>query len=144
MSNLENIRPNPTGHCIGEFGGKKRYIKFDLNAFAEMEKMYGSMDKANEALQGGSMVEIRKVLWLGLIWDEAVLDEVTGEPIKYNLTPYAVGSWLDTNNMKKVIGDLTSAINGALPDAEEEEPKEKVISLTKEALKAAGEEPDPN
>ncbi len=143
---LEDICPEAGAYCIGEFGGKKRYIKFDLNAFAEMERIYGDMDKANEALSKGSMQDIRKILWLGLIWDEAVLDEITGEPIKYNITPYVVGSWLNTTNMKKVIGDLTAAINGSLPKDDVESAKQEaaVVPITKHALAAAGEEPDPN
>jgi hypothetical protein len=144
---LEDMRPDAGAYFIGEFGGKNRYIKFDLNAFAEMERLYGDMDKANEALSKGSMADIRKILWLGLIWDEAVLDETTGEPIRYNITPYQVGSWLDTTNMKKVIGDLTAAINGSLPKeavGPDNQPVASVVPITQHALAAAGEEPDPN
>jgi hypothetical protein len=142
---LEDMRPEAGAYCIGEFGGKKRYIKFDLNAFAEMERLYGDMDKANEALSKGSMQDIRKILWLGLIWDEAILDEITGEPVRYSITPYEVGSWLNTTNMKKVIGDLTDAINGALPKEDGPQKAEAaVVPITKHALAAAGEEPDPN
>lgn len=144
---LEELRPDAGAYLIGEFGGKKRYIKFDLNAFAEMERLYGDMDKANDALSKGSMADIRKILWLGLLWDEAVLDETTGEPIKYNITPYQVGSWLNTTNMKQVIGDLTSAINGSLPKEatdENNKPVAPVVPITQHALAAAGEEPDPN
>lgn len=139
---LEDMRPAEGAYCIGTFNGKKRYIKFDLNAFAEMERIYGDMDAANEALSKGSMNDIRKILWLGLLWDEAVLDEVTGEPIKYNITPYEVGSWLNTTNMKKVIGDLTDAINGSLPAQEDDTPA--VTPITQNALAAAGDESDPN
>jgi hypothetical protein len=140
-STLNEVREGKT-YSIGTFGGKERFIKFDLNAFAEMENLYGDMEAANAALKKGSMKEIRKILWLGLIWDEAVLDEITGEPIKYNITPYGVGSWLDTSNMKKVINLLTASINGSLPD---EELKEEVApAITKHALAAAGEEEDPN
>lgn len=143
---LEDMRPEAGAYLIGEFEGKKRYIKFDLNAFAEMERLYGDMDKANKALSKGSMADIRKILWLGLIWDEAILDEDTGEPIKYNITPYQVGSWLNTTNMKKVIGDLTAAINGSLPkeEAGAEKAAAPVVPITQHALAAAGEEPDPN
>ena len=84
--NLNAIRPGY--HHIGNFGGKDRYVRYDLNAFAEMERLYGSMEAANNALTRGSMTDVRRILWLGLIHDQAVLDEVTGEPIKYNLTVY--------------------------------------------------------
>lgn len=87
---LEEIRND--SYYIGTFDNQKRYVRFDLNAFAEMEKIYGSMEAANEALSKGTMQDIRKILWLGLIHDQAVLDEITGEPIKYNLTVYQVGN----------------------------------------------------
>ena len=115
-SNLDLIRTATGAYYIGEFGGKSRFIRFDLNAFAEMETMFGSMEEAQERLKGGSMKDIRTVLWLGLIWDEAVLDEVTGEPIKYNLTQYQVGSWLTTLNLEDVMQKLQDAISGSLPD----------------------------
>lgn len=100
---------------IGSFGGKERFVRFDLNAFAEMERIYGSMEKANEVLSQGSMRDVRTILWLGLIHDQAVLDEVTGEPIKYTLTQFEVGRWLTPNNMKAVMEKLNKALNGAIP-----------------------------
>lgn len=116
-SNLDQIRTPAGAYYIGEFGGKSRFIRFDLNAFAEMETLFGSMEEAQERLKGGSMRDIRTVLWLGLIWDEAVIDEITGEPIKYNLTQYQVGSWLTTLNLEEVMKKLQDAISGSLPDA---------------------------
>lgn len=142
---LEDMRPDAGAYYIGVFAGKKRYIRFDLNAFAEMERIYGDMDRVQEALSKGSMQDVRRILWAGLIWDEAVLDEVTGEPIKYNITPYLVGSWLNTSNMKSVISSLTAAMNGSLPAPEGgAETEANVVPITKHALAAAGEKTDPN
>lgn len=115
-SNLDQIRTAPGSYHIGNFGGKERYIRFDLNAFAEMETKFGNMEEAQERLKGGSMKDIRTVLWLGLIWDEVVLDEVTGEPIRYTLSEYQVGSWLTTLNLEEVMAKLQDAISGSLPD----------------------------
>lgn len=139
---LDAMRPNTGAYSIGIFDGKARYIKFDLNAFAEMERLYGTMDDANAALSKGSMNDIRRILWLGLIWDEAILDEITGEPIKYNLTAYQVGSWLDTSNMRIIVEKLSAAINGALPP--EDRIEDESAPLTPLALEAAGEGDDPN
>lgn len=134
---LEEIRNDM--YSIGVFEGKERFVKFDLNAFAEMEKIYGSMDAANEALSKGTMKDIRQILWLGLIHDQAVLDEVTGEPVKYNITTYQVGSWLTTSNMKTVMKKLMDAINGALPEDDEGEINTdgKVVNIN--AAQAVGE-----
>ena len=115
-SNLDQVRVPAGAYYIGAFGGKDRYIRYDLNAFAEMEDLFRSMEAAQERLQGGSMKDIRTVLWLGLIWDEVVLDEVTGDPIKYTLSQYEVGSWLTTMNLQEVMDKLQSAISGSLPD----------------------------
>lgn len=126
---VEEVRND--SYYIGTFDCQQRYVRFDLNAFAEMEKLYGSMEAANEALSRGTMQDIRKILWLGLIHDQAVLDEVTGEPIKYNLTVYQVGKWLTPSNMKEVMQKLMDAINGSLPEDAEGKPAtdNKVINM---------------
>ncbi|HCR73995.1 MAG TPA: hypothetical protein DIW26_06350 [Ruminococcus sp.] len=133
---LEEIRND--SYYIGTFDCQQRYVRFDLNAFAEMEKIYGSMEAANEALSKGTMQDIRKILWLGLIHDQAVLDEVTGEPIKYNLTVYQVGKWLTPSNMKEVMQKLMDAINGSMPEDADGAPDtdNKVINMN--AANAAG------
>ena len=112
--NLIDVRPGY--YYIGNFGGQERFVRYDLNAFAEMERMYGSMEAANAALTKGSMNDVRRILWLGLIHDQAVLDEVTGEPIKYKLTVYEVGGWITPNNMKDIMNKLNEAINASVPD----------------------------
>lgn len=119
-SNLSEIRDMTGAYSIGVFGGKERFIKFDLNAFAEMESLFGSMDEVQNRLQGGSMKDIRTIMWLGLIWDEAVVDEATGEPIKYTLSQYQVGSWLNTSNMKDIMQKLQGALVGSMPEGDTE------------------------
>lgn len=118
MSNVADVKDS--AYYIGEFGGEKRYVKYDLNAFAVMEEKYGSMEKANEALASGSMIGVRRMLWIGLIHDQAIFDEVTGEPIRYKLTEYEVGSWLTPSNMKDVMGKLEAAIKASVPQEDAE------------------------
>jgi hypothetical protein len=132
-SNLDQIRTAPGSYHIGNFDGKERYIRFDLNAFAEMETKFGNMEEAQERLKGGSMKDIRTVLWLGLIWDEVVLDDVTGEPIRYTLSEYQVGSWLTTLNLEEVMSKLQDAISGSLPDNPENKPSGEVMTETVQA-----------
>ncbi len=136
-SNLDQIRTAPGSYGIGKFGGKERYIRFDLNAFAEMETIFGSMEEAQERLKGGSMKDIRTVLWLGLIWDEVVLDEVTGEPIRYTISQYQVGSWLTTLNLEEVMKKLQDAISGSLPDNPESTTSGEVMNEAVQAAQAA-------
>lgn len=144
-SNLDQIRTAPGSYHIGNFGGKERFIRFDLNAFAEMETKFGTMEEAQERLKGGSMKDIRTVLWLGLIWDEVVLDEVTGEPIRYTLSEYQVGSWLTTLNLEEVMSKLQDAISGSLPDNPENKSSGEVMSAAVQAAQpeqAAGTLPN--
>lgn len=127
-SNLDHIRTAPGSYHIGNFAGKERYIRFDLNAFAEMETKFGNMEEAQERLKGGSMKDIRTVLWLGLIWDEVILDEITGEPIRYTISEYQVGSWLTTLNLEDVMAKLQNAISGSLPENPENKASGEVMS----------------
>ncbi|MFI3171106.1 MAG: hypothetical protein R3Y58_01855 [Eubacteriales bacterium] len=115
MSKLQDIRSGYTS--IGILGDEERFVRFDLNAFAEMERIYGNMDAANQALTKGSMVDVRRMLWLGLIHDQAILDEITGEPIKYKLTVYEVGKWLTPQNMQGIMTKLNGAISSATPES---------------------------
>ena len=139
---LNEIRDDK--YFIGNFDGEDRFVKFDLNAFAEMEDIYGSMDAANEALSKGTMKDIRQILWLGLIHDHAEIDEVTGEPIRYTITRYQVGSWLTTSNMKEIMQRLMKAINGSMPEDDEGEVSSGGEVINMNAAKAAGEENEEN
>ena len=84
------------------------------------------------------MKDIRTVLWLGLIWDEVVLDEVTGDPIKYTLSQYEVGSWLTTLNLQDVMDKLQSAISGSLPESDGNQTSAQTMNQA--ATNAGGEE----
>lgn len=136
-SNLDQIRTAPGSYFIGNFGGKDRYIRFDLNAFAEMETKFGTMEEAQERLKGGSMKDIRTVLWLGLIWNEVILDEITGEPLRYTISEYQVGSWLTTLNLEEVMSKLQDAISGSLPDNPENKASGEVMTETVQAVQAS-------
>lgn len=145
-NNLNAVRPG--FYHIGNYGGAERYVRYDLNAFAEMERLYGSMEAANEALTKGSMTDVRRILWLGLIHDQAVLDEITGEPIKYNLTVYEVGKWITPTNMKDIMNKLNSAIAGSVPEEElnkagagvtPAQAHEQAVASTQEDTAAQGE-----
>lgn len=117
-SNLNEVRSDIGAFYIGDFDGKARYIRYDLNSFAEMESRYGSMEEAQKKLESGSMTDIRTILWLGLVWDEVELDPVTGDLIRYTISERQVGSWLHTLNMKAILTKLQNAITGALPEDE--------------------------
>lgn len=101
-------------------GGKERVIQFDMNAYAELENKFGSIEKAMDQLQSGQMKDIRMILWVGLIHEEAVIDEETGEPIKYNITPYQVGSWIRNASMLTVASEkIAAAMEEGMPEEPE-------------------------
>lgn len=119
LADVRNIEPVQI-----ELGGKLRTIVYDMNAYAELEKRFGTVDKAMEELQKGSMRQIRLMLWVGLIHDEVVLDEETGEPTKYNITPYQVGSWITNAAMLQEVSEkLALAISDGKELPEGETPK---------------------
>ena len=60
---------------------KPRTLLFDLNAFAELEDKFGSLDQAFQKMQQGSVKATRTLLWAGLrqnyrcltVWDAGEL-----------------------------------------------------------------------
>jgi hypothetical protein len=119
MANVKDVRQHmePVKMFLG---GRERVFQFDMNAFAELEKMFGSIDNAMDQLAKGRISDVKKILWAALIHDEvAEFDEDTGEPIKYNITPYQVGSWLKNPAMiQEASQKLAAAMGAGMPDPE--------------------------
>lgn len=103
-----------------ELGGKLRTLQFDMNAFAELEARFGSVETAMEKLSEGKMADVRLILWVSLIHEEAILDEVSGEPKGYNITPYQVGSWIKNPAMlREASAKIGQIMTSSLPQAED-------------------------
>lgn len=118
MANVQSVRPSMNAVTM-ELGGKTRTIQFDMNAFAELENKFGSVDEAMKQLSSGKVNDIKLILWASLIHEEVVIDEVTGEPLKYNITPYQVGSWIKNPAMLQEVSEkLGEAMNAGMPDPE--------------------------
>lgn len=83
---------------------KERHLRYDLNAFAEIEDNIGTLEEAMNKIQQGSVKAIRTLLWAGLVWEDSTLTEQT------------VGSWLGLNNMGDIASKITEAITGSLPE----------------------------
>lgn len=86
--------------------GVERTIKFDLNAMAALEEIYGSVDKAFEELDKNSIKALRCVLWAGLMHEDE------------NLTEKQVGSLIDIRLMNEIVTSLGSAFEADMPNAE--------------------------
>lgn len=89
-------------------GGKEYEISLDLNAFAELEDMYGDPTKALEGLEKGSFKAIRDVLYAML---------KTQNP---KLTLMEVGKMIDMNNIVEITNKINASAMNSLPEADEE------------------------
>ena len=128
---MSNIKDLQMPQAKFDIGGRERTIKFDLNAFAELEKRFGSVEKAFAEFEKGDIKAIKLVLWAGLIHDEAVINEETGDVEKYNITPFEVGSWIDPITLQNVTKELFRTLDEALPQEKKEELAKKVADLKK-------------
>lgn len=107
MSNLKDVKPRVKTITLND--GVEREIKFTLNAMAELEERYGSIDAAFKKLDEGSIKAARVVLWAGLMHTDE------------NLTEMQVGNLIDLACLGKIMESMTSALNEDMPDAKGEE-----------------------
>lgn len=84
---------------------KSRTLVYDLNAFAELEEEFGSIEDAMKALETGKIKSLISILWAGLVHEDE------------ELTPKKVGSIIGLNDIQEVVNALTKAIGSSLPDA---------------------------
>lgn len=103
MSNVKDVKPRVKTITLND--GVEREIRFTLNAMAELEERYGSVDAAFKALDSGSIKAARFVLWAGLM--EAQPD----------LTEKQVGSLIDVQLMHDIMETVSNAIGEDMPDA---------------------------
>lgn len=86
---------------------KERYLLFDLNAFCDLEDRYGTIEKAMNEMQKGSIKAIRYMLYLGLLNEDE------------NLTEKKVGRLININNLQNVMQRLTAAMAISSPKIDE-------------------------
>ena len=113
MSNLNDVRPKVTHITLSD--GVEREIKFTLNAMAEMEDRYGSVEAAFEALDNGSIKASRFVLWTGLMHE--------------GLTEEQVGELIDIQTIKDIMDKVAVALNNDMPPEGEQVPNGPVLAV---------------
>lgn len=101
MSNVNDVRSKGTSITLCD--GVERELKFTLNALAEMEDKYGSVDAAFAKLDEGSIKAVRFVLWAGLMHTDE------------NLTERQVGNLIDTACMADIMDRLNIALDSDMP-----------------------------
>lgn len=97
MSNLHDAKPAKKTITLND--GVEREIRFTLNAMAELEDKYGSVEKAFEALDAGSIKAARFILWAGL------------QDAHPELTERQVGSLIDVNYLSQIMDTVANAVS---------------------------------
>ena len=102
MSNLKDVSSKAVKITLSD--GVERELRYTLNAMAEMEDRYGSVDATFEALNKNSMKAVRFVLWVGL------MDSDPG------LTEQQVGSLIDTRVLPDIMRTVEHAFDNDMPE----------------------------
>lgn len=106
MSNLHEVRP--TRKTITLSDGVEREVRFTLNAMAELEEKYGSVEAAFKALDSNSIKAARFILWAGLMdFDET-------------LTEQQVGKLIDMNNLRTIMDSVADILSDDMPATPEQ------------------------
>jgi hypothetical protein len=88
---------------------KERTLKYDFNAFAELEEKFGTIQKAFDELQKQKLKAVRAIVWAGLIHED------------HKLTEQQVGNMLSLADLPAVMKAVTEAITSALPKVSEDD-----------------------
>lgn len=104
MSNVKDIKSKDIKITLND--GVERTIKFTLNALAELEDRYGSVDEAFKQLDNNSIKAVRCVLWAGLIHEDP------------ELTEQQVGNLIDIQYMQELMTSLNDAFDSNMPESE--------------------------
>ena len=93
--------------------GQEYDISLDLNAFAELEEIYGDVTEALDGLEKGSFKAIRAILY-------AILKSQNEK-----LTLVKVGKMINMSNIVEITNILNSTAQDSLPELDEEKVEEK-------------------
>lgn len=102
MANLNKARAKVTRITLSD--GVERELKYTLNAMAEMEDRYGSVDAAFKALESNSMKAVRFILWAGLMHSDE------------GLTEQQVGALIDIQCMEEISNIMNEAFSSDMPE----------------------------
>lgn len=105
MSKAESVKPIKRTIDLGD--GVEREVSFSLNAMAELEEKYGSIESAFDKIKAGSVAAIRFMLWCILIGEDD------------NLTEREVGNMINLTNLKDIMSTIMEVLEEQMPDASE-------------------------
>ena len=104
MANVKDVKSKAVKITLTD--GVERTIKFTLNAMAELEDRYGSVDEAFKQLDNNSIKAVRCILWAGLIHEDP------------GLTEQQVGNLIDIQYMQELMASLGEAFDADMPEPE--------------------------
>ena len=104
MSKLQDVKSKAVQITLTD--GVERELKFTLNAMAELEDKYGSVDEAFDKLEQGSIKAVRFILWAGLMHCEDIASELQ------------VGELIDIAYMNEIMESVGSAFESDMPTPE--------------------------
>ena len=104
MANVKDVKSKAVKITLTD--GVERTIKFTLNALAELEDRYGSVDEAFKQLDNNSIKAVRCILWAGLIHEDP------------ELTEQQVGNLIDIQYMQELMTSINDAFESDMPVAE--------------------------
>lgn len=97
MSNIADVKSKTISITLSD--GIPRTVRFTLNALAELEDRYGSVQAAFDKLEKeNSMKALRCILWAGFIHETP------------DLTEHEVGDLIDVAYMQELVGSLNKAL----------------------------------
>lgn len=102
MANANDVRIKPIPITLD----KPRALLYDMNAFIELEELYGDVNKAFKGLEQLKMKPIRDMIWAGLLHEDE------------SLTPKQVGKILNIANLEEIALKITEALGVSLPEPE--------------------------
>ena len=104
MANVKDVKSKAIKITLTD--GVERTIKFTLNAMAELEDRYGSVEEAFKQLDNNSIKAVRCILWAGLIHEDP------------DLTEQQVGNLIDIQYMQELMASLGEAFDADMPEPE--------------------------
>lgn len=104
MANVKDVKSKAVKITLTD--GVERTIKFTLNAMAELEDRYGSVEEAFKQLDNNSIKAVRCILWAGLIHEDP------------DLTEQQVGNLIDIQYMQELMASLGDAFDADMPEPE--------------------------
>lgn len=104
MANVTDVKSKAVKITLTD--GVERTIKFTLNAMAELEDRYGSVEEAFKQLDNNSIKAVRCILWAGLIHEDP------------DLTEQQVGNLIDIQYMQELMASLGDAFDADMPKDE--------------------------